>query len=165
MAQLNRNRVVFLDDYLNPSNLNILNWYPVLDIWCDESKIDSIYNLIRGKNEHLTVYKKGEVPDYLHYNNNRRIAPIIGILDNGWSLTTHDFFEEHQSYYMGGTHGYDPTNPDMQAFFLAYGPAFKEGVSILPFENINLYCLMAKILKVDPVKTDGNLSVFNDILE
>ena len=160
MAQLSRDRVVFLDDYLDPANLNILNWYPVLDIWCEESEIDSIYNLIYDKNEHLSVYKKEGVPDYLHYSNNRRIAPIIGILDNGWSLTIRDFYEENQSYYTGGTHGYDPINADMHAFFLAHGPAFEKGVTISAFQNIHLYSLMAEILDVKPVETDGNISPF-----
>ena len=58
MAQLSQDRLVFLDDYLDPTNLKILNWYPVLDIWCEESEIDSIYNLIHDKNEHLSIYKK-----------------------------------------------------------------------------------------------------------
>jgi len=165
MAQLSRDRIVFLDDYLNPTNLNILNWYPVLDIWCDESKVDSIYNLIHGKNEHLTVYKKGDVPEYLHYNNNRRITPIIGILDNGWSLTSHDYFESHESFYCGGTHGYDPVNPDMHAFFLAHGPKLKKGVTIPEFKNIDLYSLMAEILEIEPAKTDGSISVFKNALE
>jgi predicted AlkP superfamily pyrophosphatase or phosphodiesterase len=117
MAQLSRDRVVFLDDYLDPTNLTILNWYPVLDILCEEAEIDSIFNLIDGKHPNLSVYKRMGVPKYLHYSNNNRITPIVGILDNGWSLTTHDYFESHQSFYNGGTHGYDPAHPDMHAFF------------------------------------------------
>jgi predicted AlkP superfamily pyrophosphatase or phosphodiesterase len=94
MAQLSPERTLYLDDYIDTSDLTILNWYPVLDIWCDDSQVDSIYNLIHNKDEHLSVYKKADVPEQLHYNNNRRIAPIIGILDNGWSLTTHDYFDK-----------------------------------------------------------------------
>lgn len=165
MARLSRDRVIFLDDYLDPINLNILNWYPVLDIWCEESEIDSIYSLIHDKNEHLTAYKKEDVPEYLHYSNNRRIAPIIGILDNGWSLTSREYFEENQSYFNGGTHGYDPLQPDMHAFFLGHGPAFKNGVTIPAFENIHIYNLMTEILDIEPVVTDGNISVFNEVLK
>jgi len=164
MAQLNRERVVYLDDYLDLTNLEILNWYPVLDIWCDESKVDSIYNLIYNKHENLSVYRKEDVPVYLHYSNNKRIAPIVGILDNGWSLTSHNYFDEHQSFYNGGTHGYDPTHPDMHAFFLAHGPAFKNGVTIPAFENIHLYSLMANVLEIEPVETDGSLDLVKSAL-
>jgi predicted AlkP superfamily pyrophosphatase or phosphodiesterase len=164
MAQLSQDRVIYLDDYLEPTDLRIPNWYPVLDIWCADSEIDSIYNLIHNKHEQLAVYKKEDIPDYLHYSNNSRIAPIIGILENGWSLTTHKRFSEHESYYAGGTHGYDPTHPDMYAFFLAHGPAFKKGATVPAFENIHLYSLMAKVLDIEPVETDGNLDVVRTTL-
>ncbi|MCJ7802063.1 MAG: ectonucleotide pyrophosphatase/phosphodiesterase, partial [Candidatus Marinimicrobia bacterium] len=165
MAQLSQDRVVFLDDYLDTSNLNILNWYPILDIWCEDSEIDSIYNLINGKHPQLSVYKKQDIPKRLHYSNNRRIAPIIGILDNGWSLTTHEYFESHQSHYSGGTHGYDPANPDMSAFFLAHGPAFNSGTTVPAFENIQLYNLMADVLEIDPSPNDGDFSKISNVLK
>ena len=165
MAQLNQDRVVFLDDYLDPSNLNILNWYPILDIWCEDSEIDSIFNLITRKHPQLSVYKKQDIPERLHYSNNQRIAPIVGILDNGWSLTTHEYFESHQSHYNGGTHGYDPAYSDMHAFFLAHGPAFKSGTTVPAFENIQLYNLMATVLEIDPSPNDGNFSKISNILK
>jgi len=175
MAQLSPKRTLFLDDYLNPADLTILNWYPVLDIWCDDSEVDSIYNLIANKNDHLAVYKKEDMPEYLHYSNNRRIAPIVGILDNGWSLTTHSYFDSHvsykneemhgYSYFGGGTHGYDPAHSDMHAFFLAHGPSFKDGKTLSAFNNIHLYRLMVHILNLEPAETDGNLTVFSEILE
>jgi len=165
MAQLSQDRLIFLDDYLDPTNLEIKNWYPLLDIWCDESQVDSIYNLIHNKHESLSVYKKEDVPEYLHYSNNRRIAPIVGILDNGWSLTSRDYFNEHQSYYRGGTHGYDPTHSDMHAFFLAQGPAFKSGIQYPALKNVHLYSLMAEILEIDPVETDGNLDAVKGMLK
>jgi len=165
MAQLSQDRVVFLDDYLDPSNLNILNWYPILDIWCESSEIDSIFNLISGKHPQLSVYKKQDIPGRLHYSNNRRIAPIVGILDNGWSLTTHEYFESHQSHYSGGTHGYDPAHPDMHAFFLAHGPAFKSGITVYAFENIQLYNLMAKVLEIDPSPNNGDFSNISNVLK
>lgn len=165
MAQLSQDRLIFLDDYLDPTNLKIINWSPVMDIWCDESEVDSIFNLINGKHPNFSVYKKQDIPERLHYSNNRRIAPIIGIADNGWSITTHDYFDSHQSFYTGGTHGYDPEHPDMHAFFLAHGPAFKSGVTIPAFENIQLYNLMAKVLDIEPEPNDGDIETINNVLK
>lgn len=165
MAQVSQDRLIFLDDYLDPTSLKIINWSPVLDIWCDESAVDSIFNLLNGKHSHLSVYKKQDVPERLHYSNNRRIAPIIGIADNGWSITTHDYFDSHQSFYTGGTHGYDPEHPDMHAFFLAHGPAFKSGVTVTVFENIQLYNLMAKVLELEPAENDGDIDTINNVLK
>jgi len=165
MAQLSQERLVFLDDYLDPTDLKMPNWSPVLDIWCKESEVDSIFNLINGKHPNFSVYKKQDVPEQLHFSNNRRIAPIIGIMDNGWTLTSHDYFAEHQSYYTGGTHGFDPIHPDMHAFFLAYGPSFKSGTTVPAFENIQLYNLMAKVLELEPVANDGDFKIVENILK
>lgn len=165
MAQLSQDRLIFLDDYLDPTNLKIINWSPVMDIWCDESEVDSIFNLINGKHPNFSVYKKQDIPERLHYSNNRRIAPIIGIADNGWSITTHDYFDSHQSFYTSGTHGYDPEHPDMHAFFLAHGPAFKSGVTVPAFENIQLYNLMAKVLDIEPEPNDEDIETINNVLK
>ncbi len=164
MAQLSQERLIFLDDYLDPTDLKIPNLSPVMDIWCDESEVDSIFNLINEKHPHLSVYKKPDIPERLHYSNNRRIAPIIGIMDNGWSLTSHDYYESHQSYYSGGTHGYDPEYSDMHAFFLAHGPAFKSGITVPAFENIQLYNLMTKIFNIEPAPNDGNIEIVENVL-
>ena len=165
MAQLSQERLVFLDDYLDPTNLNMLNWSPVMDIWCEDSEVDSIFNLINGKHPNFSVYKKQGIPERLHFSNNRRIAPIIGLVDNGWTLTSRDYFASHQSHYSGGTHGYDPAHPDMHAFFLAHGPAFKSGITVPDFENIQLYNLMAKVLEIDPSPNDGDFSKISNVLK
>ena len=164
MAQLSPKRLIFIDDYLDPTNLKTPNSSPVLDLWCEESQVDSIFNLINGKHPHLTVYKKQDIPERLHFSNNRRIAPIIGIVDNGWSLTSHDYYADHQSYYNGGTHGFDPAHSDMHAFFLAHGPSFKSGTTVPAFENIQLYNLMARVLEIEPVENDGDFELVKNIL-
>ena len=164
MSQLSDDRLIMIDDYLDPKNLQIPNMSPVLDVWCEPSEIDSIYNLIYNKHPNLAVYKKQNVPKRLHFSNHRRIAPIIGIMDNGWSLTTREYYNTHQSYYSGGTHGYDPQEKDMHAFFLAHGPAFKSGAKVPAFENVQIYNLMAKVLDIEPAQNDGDISVVSNIL-
>ena len=164
MAQLSQDRLIFLDDYLDPTKLKMPNWSPVMDIWCEESEVDSIFNLINGRHPNFSVYKKKDIPEQLHFSNNRRIAPIIGIMDNGWTLTSHDYFASHQSYYTGGTHGFDPVNIDMHAFFLAHGPSFKSGITVPAFENIHLYNLMAKVLELEPAENNGDIELVENIL-
>ena len=57
---------------------------------------------------------------------------------------------------MAGNHGYDNQNTDMHGIFYAIGPSFKKGYLQESFENINLYALMAYILKISPATTDGD---------
>ena len=68
-------------------------------------------------------------------------------------------------------HGYDPANmAEMKAIFFAAGPDIRAGVKVAPFENVNVYPLIAHIfgldishLKTGPV--DGDLKVLQGILK
>jgi hypothetical protein len=53
----------------------------------------------------------------------------------------------------------------MHAFFLAHGPAFKSGITVPAFENIQLYNLMAKVLEIDPSPNDGDFSKISNVLK
>jgi predicted AlkP superfamily pyrophosphatase or phosphodiesterase len=66
---------------------------------------------------------------------------------------------------LAGEHGYDNYLPDMGATFYAWGPAFKQGVTIPAFENVNVYPLIADILGLrvtEPI--DGSLKVLKGVL-
>ena len=45
----------------------------------------------------------------------------------------------------------------MMATFIAHGAAFKKGYVAEPFENVEVYNLMCKILGLKPAKNDGDL--------
>jgi len=68
-------------------------------------------------------------------------------------------------------HGYDATHmPEMKALFVAAGPDIRTGVALAPFENVNVYPLIEKILGLDTtnLKTgpiDGNLRVLDGVLK
>jgi len=53
----------------------------------------------------------------------------------------------------------------MQASFYAWGPAFKNGLTIEAFENVNVYPLIASILGLNITeKIDGRPEVLKPIL-
>jgi hypothetical protein len=67
---------------------------------------------------------------------------------------------------IAGEHGYDNAVPDMGATFYAWGPAFKSGMTITPFENVNVYPLIARILGLKITKPiDGSLNVLGNTLK
>jgi hypothetical protein len=45
----------------------------------------------------------------------------------------------------------------MLAIFVASGPAFRRGVRLPVFDNVDVYPLLAKLVGVRPRKNDGNL--------
>ena len=56
-----------------------------------------------------------------------------------------------------GNHGFDPyMMPTMKAVFYAEGPDIRAGVKLKPFENVNVYPLLVKILGLDSPPVDGS---------
>jgi hypothetical protein len=53
----------------------------------------------------------------------------------------------------------------MRALFLAVGPDIRPGSTLAPFENVNLYPLLANILGLNTPKVDGTLNVLSKILK
>ena len=63
-------------------------------------------------------------------------------------------------------HGYDPrTMKSMRALFLAVGPDIRPGSKLEPFENVNIYPLLANLLGLDPPPVDGTLNILSKILK
>lgn len=81
-------KVVDITDYVDMTKVSRIPIYgPLMHILPVEGQDDAIVESLVGV-EHITVYKKEDVPERLHYQDNRRIMPIIIIPDEGWQLTT-----------------------------------------------------------------------------
>ena len=53
----------------------------------------------------------------------------------------------------------------MRALFLAVGPDIRPGSTLEPFENVNVYPLVAGILGLQAPQVDGSLNVLSSILK
>ena len=165
MSQLSRDSMIFLDDYIDLNDVGIVNFTPIADLVPEPTMEQEIYDALANAHPKMRVFKKGEAPAELHYNNHRRIMPLVCIAEDGWSITTRDFFNNNPNSFKGGAHGYDPKHESMWGIFLAKGPSFKVNVQIAPFENIDLYELMCKILEVTPAPNDGGRDRWGEILK
>jgi len=165
MTSQSRDRVIFLDDYINLEDVMVIDWTTMATIRPNEGLVSVIYNNLSGAHERMNVYWKEEMPERLHYRNHRRIPPIICIADQGWSITTREYFNNNPDAYTGGTHGYDPIYEDMQGIFICRGPSFKDGLIVDSFQNIHIYNILAYVLGVIPTENDGDLNYVRAMLE
>jgi len=130
----------------------------------DKSKIEATYNALK-KDTSVSVYKLDETPAYWHHTSAddkyQRLGDLI--------VTPHfpQIFNLSKRKTTLGKHGFDNHLVEMRASFMAWGPAFKKGMSIDGFENVNVYPLVAAILglKYDPKTIDGKLKVLSPILK
>jgi Type I phosphodiesterase / nucleotide pyrophosphatase len=124
----------------------------------DPKRIERLYAELKGKDPRIAVYRRGEIPERLHYSNNPRIGDLV-------ALATQPVFlhlaEKPGQSLPKGMHGYDAaTMPQMRAVFFAAGPDLKSGLTIDEFQNIHIYPLIAHILGLKmPAGIDGQLSV------
>ena len=167
MKELSRDRVIYLDDYIDiySDSVRIIEWSPIGMILPVDSWVDSIYNSLHGAHPSMTVYRKEDIPERLHFSNHRRIPPVVCIANEGWSITSHSYFNDHPNSYTGGAHGYDPIHTSMHGIFIASGPAFKNNLIVNSFQNIHLYDLIAHILGINPTENDGSLDSISVILK
>lgn len=127
------------------------------------------YEAMRGKSDKFAVYRRAEVPGYLHFDSNPREGDPV-VVPNGPYFLTADADPDAPEHPVGA-HGFDATRmPEMKALFVAAGPDIRHGVVLPPFENVNVYPLVAKILGLDITKLktgaiDGKLGVLEGILQ
>ncbi|XP_051152512.1 uncharacterized protein LOC127266342 [Andrographis paniculata] len=107
--------------------------------------------------QYLKIYLKEDLPPRLHYVHSDRIAPIIGLLDEGFKV------EQTRSNRQecGGAHGYDNSFFSMRSIFVAHGPRFGRGLKVPSFENVEIYNLVTAILNITGAPNNGT-STFPD---
>ncbi|MFQ5570353.1 MAG: ectonucleotide pyrophosphatase/phosphodiesterase [Rhodothermales bacterium] len=163
MVATSSERVLILDDYIDLDDVHLVTTDPVVMLRPVEGKMEAVYNALKAA-PHLSVYRREEIPDELHYRAHRRITPIVGIADEGWRIATRNAYTRNPSRFDGGMHGYDHRLVSMHTLFVARGPAFAQGLTVEPFANIHVYPLMTSILGVEPAPNDGDLGAVRHLL-
>ena len=161
MTPTSADRLIFLDDYVDLDSIDFVEMGAFLQLRPYPGLIDAVYRQLRGRHPHLAVYKREELPARFHYGRNPRITPIVGVLDEGWTVTTHAREAERKpdAPPRHGAHGYDPRLRSMHGLFVAAGPAVRRGLVVAPFENIHIYDFLCAILRLTPAKNDGDPAV------
>lgn len=162
MAALSRDRMIVVDDYIDPATADIIDWAPVLGLSPKDGDVEKMYAALKDKHPHLQVYRRDEIPAVYGLAGHPRVPPIIGVADDGWYITSRTEtarWDRHERDSPGGTHGYDAGAKSMQGLFIGAGPRFRSGVVVAPFENIHLYNLMCELMDIQPSPNDGDEAV------
>ena len=154
-------RFIYLDDYVDMDSIDFVDMGAFLQLRPYPALIEAVYRQLRGRHPHLAIYKREELPPRFHYRDNPRIQPIVGVLDEGWTLTTHAREAERapDASPRNGAHGYDPRIASMHGLFIAAGAGVRRGVIAAAFENIHIYDFLCAILRLTPAKNDGDAAV------
>lgn len=148
-------RQIYLERYINSSAYLLSHDGPMAHIWPHPGMNDEIYeNLTKNPIPHIRkVFRKDDIPQDYHWKNNRRIPPIFIDPEVGWVVVR----SESDPLTDRGSHGWPPDESKSYSIFYARGPAFKKKAVVDPFDTVDLYPLMCKLLGITPRPNNGSL--------
>lgn len=151
MRATDESRVIQLDTLIDRASYIAVETGPYAAIEPVTGTDDRVAAALLVPHDHMTCTRKENLPERLHYGRNPRVAAIICIAENGWTILA------GPSAYpvKGGAHGYDNADPEMLSLFVASGPAFSRGATLPVFDNVAVAALLRAVLGL-PVDADAD---------
>lgn len=156
MADVPRDHLRLLDDRLDASAYTVQAWGTLVGIAPKPGRGAEVERAFLGRHDVYACWRKSELPKAWRYGTHARVPPIVCQVDVGWRVQART--TAPQSQPMKGEHGFAPEDPTMRAVFAASGPSFKRGVVLPAFDNVDIYPLLARLLRVQPAPNDGSLA-------
>ncbi len=166
MAGLAPERMIVLDDLVDPATVEIVDSSPVVTLMPRDGNAEALYRALVDKHPALTVYRSADLPAKYRLAGHPRLPPVIGIADEGWAIIGRRDAERWKAGGPGGggAHGYDPALKSMHGLFVASGPQLRSGARVPAFENIHVYELLCALLRIEPSANDGDPGVARRML-
>lgn len=163
MAPVANGHTIYLDEFFDTQRAHTVMLGAVAGVDAN-SAVQLHARRMLAPHPHMQCWKKQDIPARLHYGSNPRIPPIVCLAQTGWIITTHAAQVRHK-HVEHGEHGYDNADPQMRALFVAEGPDFRSGYVAPPFANVDVYPLLAHLLRITPEKNDGDYSAIEAMLK
>jgi predicted AlkP superfamily pyrophosphatase or phosphodiesterase len=133
----------------------------------NEADAARAYDQLKIADAQFTVYRRANMPKELHYNSNARIGDPVIVATAPVAIRAHapakgvaDKPPEK------GMHGFNPYQfQEMRASFYAEGPDIRKGVTLKPFENVDVYPFIAEILGLKHPPVDGSANILAPALK
>ncbi|HEX4066797.1 MAG TPA: ectonucleotide pyrophosphatase/phosphodiesterase [Acidobacteriaceae bacterium] len=130
-----------------------------------EQAANFAYQKLKAADGAFMVYRRDNVPAELHFNSNPREGDPVIVARGPYAIRVKAPADREDRAPTVGNHGFDPwMMPNMKAVFYAEGPDIRAGVVLKPFENVNVYPLIVKILGLESPPVDGSLGVLAGVL-
>jgi predicted AlkP superfamily pyrophosphatase or phosphodiesterase len=157
----------YLDQFTDLSHFQVAGDVVTTLLYADsEAAAEKAYEDLRGASDKFKVYRSGHAPAHLHVDSNPREGDPIIVASSPLYIRAHEALSPGDPPNTDpGQHGYDPQLvPSMKAIFYAAGPDIRAGVKVKPFENVDVYPLIARILGLKTGPIDGRLKDLQPIL-
>ena len=142
MAATSSERVIALDEVVDSSLYRLIEAGAYATFEPVEGKTSEFREAILAEHDHMTCWTKHDIPARFQYGTHDRIPPYFCLPETGWTISR----SRSAGAWTGGNHGYDPFSPEMQAIFIANGPAFRQGEITTVFQNTAVAPLLRHLI-------------------
>lgn len=154
-------RVVTLDSILPVDRFRVIESGPYASIEPVAGQEATLAAALSRRHPHMQCWPKAAIPARLRYGGNPRIPAWLCLAETEWSIKA-----TMPKNIDLGSHGYDDAAPDMQALFVAGGPAFRQGGKLPAFRNTAIHPLLRRILGLPADRSlDGTADMFDRVLK
>lgn len=165
MAKSPKGQYIRMDKLINLDHVRVVSMGEVAGFNPKPEYAKSVTAKLTAPHPHMTCWRPNDIPERFHYGTNPRVPAITCLADVGWQITSSQHLA-HSKYPMSlGSHGYDNANVHMRALFIAHGPAFKQGLTVPEFPNVDVYPLMTHVLGIKAQPNDGSYEAVEDMLK
>ncbi len=155
MAAVAPGNVIALEDMVPPEDASVVTGGQSLGFAPRPGREAAAERALLGRHDRYSCWRKGELPAHWHYGSHPRIPPIVCQMDEGWDAIPRASIARRQAGGVRGSHGYAPELPSMRSLFVAHGPSFRRGLQLPPFDNVEVYPLLMRLLGLPPAPHDG----------
>lgn len=167
MTKIDKAQLIYWHDHIRPSDkTKVVEEQTQLFVYSDEkSELERFQKVFSAKQFGARVYTKNDFPKHWqwHTDTHNRLPDLVVDLSPPKTFSSIKKPSErgkNDSKKYAETHGFDPNRyGEMNAIFLASGPAFKQGYKLEPFDNIHVFALLEKLLELEPsTNVDASLN-------
>lgn len=162
MAKIEQDQPIKIPSYVDTAKFVTVDHRALMSIHAkDPKEIEPLYRKLKAENNpRYTSYLQKDLPTELNFDMKEDRFNRIGdiVLMAKWP----NLFTKSPK----GSHGFNPYEiKDVHASFYAWGPAFKNGLTVAPFSCVEVYGMMMEILDLKPEKNDGTGLLAKQILK
>lgn len=173
MTKIDKAQLIYWRDHITPSDQTIVvEEQTQLFVYSDKKDELARFNKVFSANQFgARVYTKSQFPKRWQWgmDAHNRLPDLVVDLSPPKTFSSIQKINQrgtNDSKKYAETHGFDPYRyPEMNAIFLARGPAFKKGYKLNQFNNIHVFALLEELLELPPSNdVDASLDYVIDAL-
>jgi ectonucleotide pyrophosphatase/phosphodiesterase family protein 5 len=154
MMNVAADRAIRIDQLMPPGSFRVIATGAVAGLEAAPGQESRLAEALLRPHPHMDCHRKADVPAQLHYGSNPRVPAFVCLAAPGWMIWA---MPPKTDMRLGGMHGFDPQVPEMAATFVAAGPAFRAGVVLPVFDNVDVYPMLMRLLGVPALASDGDI--------